>query len=153
MVGLSRAYPEVRVEDYANEAGVKALADAGTRCLGGTVSGNPELLTAYAFKSGKNYYKDPNFLDLPEMQAINTENTMGRFPPKMPVYIWQGTTDELMPMADTEKVVSTYCAAGTTVQFKKLVGIDHVVGATYLNTGLNYLIDRFNGKAAPNTCK
>jgi len=153
VVGLSRAYPEVRVEDYANDAGVKALADAGTRCLGGTVSGNPELLTAYAFKSGKNYYKDPNFLDLPEMQAINAENTMGRFPPKMPVYIWQGTTDELMPMADTEKVVSTYCAAGTTVQFKKLTGIDHVAGATYLNTGLNYLIDRFAGKAAPNTCK
>ncbi len=87
------------------------------------------------------------------MQAINKENTMGQFPPKMPVYIWQGTTDELMPMADTELVVSTYCAAGTTVQFKKLVGIDHVVGATYLGGGLAYLVDRFNGKAAPNTCK
>lgn len=153
VVGLSRAYPEVDVAKYANAAGVAALKDAGTRCLGGTVSGNPELLTAFAFKKGSAYYQNPNFLDLPEMQAINKENTMGQFPPKMPVYIWAGTTDELMPMADSEAVVSSYCAAGTTVQFKKLVGIDHVVGATYLGGGLNYLIDRFNGKAAPNTCK
>jgi predicted esterase len=87
------------------------------------------------------------------MQAINKENTMGQFPPKVPVYIWLGTTDELMPMADTEAVVSAYCAAGTTVQFKKLAGIDHVAGATYLGGGLDYLVDRFNGKAAPNTCK
>jgi hypothetical protein len=153
VVGLSRAYPEIDVAKYGNDTGVAALKDAGTRCLGGTVSGNPELLTPFAFKKGSAYYKDPNFLDLPEMQAINKENTMGQFPPKMPVYIWAGTTDELMPMADTELVVSTYCAAGTTVQFKKLVGIDHVAGATYLGGGLDYLVDRFNGKAAPNTCK
>ncbi|MEY2843486.1 MAG: hypothetical protein RI920_1523 [Pseudomonadota bacterium] len=153
IVGLSRAYPEVDVSQYANAAGVAALADAGTRCLGGTVSGNPELLTAFAFKKGVTYYKDPNFLELPEMQAINKENTMGQFPPKMPVYIWLGTTDELMPMADTEAVVKAYCAAGTPVQFKKLLGVDHVIGATYLGGGLNYLIDRFAGKAAPNTCK
>jgi hypothetical protein len=153
VVGLQRAYPEVDVGKYANTAGVAALKDAGTRCLGGIASGNPELLTPFAFKKGSAYYQDPNFLDLPEMQAINKENTMGQFPPKVPVYIWLGTTDELMPMADTEAVVSAYCAAGTTVQFKKLAGIDHVAGATYLGGGLDYLVDRFNGKAAPNTCK
>ena len=153
VVGLSRAYPNIDVAKYANAAGVAALADAGTRCLGGTANGNPELLTPYAFKKGSAYYQDPNFLDLPEMQAINKENTMGQFPPKAPVYIWEGTTDELMPLEDAEKVVSTYCAAGTKVKYAKLSGIDHVAGAVYLSGGLDYLVDRFNGKAVPNTCK
>jgi pimeloyl-ACP methyl ester carboxylesterase len=153
VVGLSRAYPEVRIEDYANEAGVKALADAGTRCLGGTASGNPELLTAYAGKKGSAYYKDPNFLDLPEMQAINAENTMGKNTPRMPVYIWQGTADELMPIADADALAKTYCANGAKLQYRR-IATEHVFGALQLSSsGMSYVVDRFNGKAAPSNCK
>ncbi len=152
VVGLSRAYPEVEISKYANDAGVKALADAGTRCLGGTANGNPELLTAYAFKKGSAYYKDPNFLDLPEMQAINAENTMGKNAPKMPVYIWSETRDQLMPIADADALAKTYCANGVKLQYRR-IATDHVLGATQLgSSGMSYVVDRFNGKAAPTNC-
>jgi Secretory lipase len=153
VVGLSRAYPEIDTDKYANDAGKAMIVDAGTRCLGGTASGQPELLLKYAYKKGSTYLKDPNFLDLPEMQAIGKENTMGQFIPKMPLYIWQGTLDELMPMADADALAASYCAGGATLSYKRLVGGDHITGALSLSSGLNYLIDRFNGKAAPTTCK
>jgi alpha/beta superfamily hydrolase len=153
VVGLSRAYPEINVDQYANDAGKAMIIDAGTRCLGGTASGNPELLTKYAFKKGTTYLKDPNFLDLPEMQAIGRENTMGQFTPKMPLFIWQGTSDQLMPIADADNLVNTYCASGVKVQYKRMTGTDHVFGALQLSTGLNYIKDRFAGKAATSTCK
>jgi predicted esterase len=85
------------------------------------------------------------------MQAIGRENTMGQFIPKMPVYIWEGTTDELMPIADADNLVQTYCAGGAKVQYTRLTGTDHALGVLKLNTGLRYLTDRFNGQAAA-TC-
>jgi hypothetical protein len=153
VVGLSRAYPELDVDQYASDAGKAMIVDAGTRCLGGTASGNPELLTKYAYKKGTAYLKDPNFLDLPEMQAVNADNTMGKNIPKMPLYIWEGTVDELMPIADADNLVATYCAGGAKVQYTRLSGTGHVLGAPKLSDGLAFLIDRFNGKAATSTCK
>ena len=153
VVGLSRAYPEIDTNKYATAAGLEALKDAGTRCLGGTASGQPELLTKYAYKKGATYLKDPNFLDLPEMQAINAENTMGRNTPKTPLFIWQGTSDQLMPIADADTLVSKYCANGVKLQYKRITGGDHVLSALQLGNALDYLVDRFNGKAAPTTCQ
>jgi pimeloyl-ACP methyl ester carboxylesterase len=153
VVGLSRAYPEIDVDKYATDAGKAMVADVGTRCLGGTASGQPELLVKYAYKKGASYLKDPNFLDLPEMQTINAENTMGKRTPKAPVFIWQGTADQLMPIADADTLVSKYCANGVKLQYKRITGGDHVLSALQLGNALDYLIDRFNGKAPTTTCK
>ena len=149
VVGLSRGYPEINVEDYATQAGLDALKDAGTRCL----TGFPNLLTAYAYKKGSAYYKDPNFLDLPVMQAINRENTLGQFVPQVPLQIFQSVGDQLMPIADVDALVDNYCGKRVKVEYKRVAGTDHVLGGLYLSGGLNYLLDRFDGKAAPNTCK
>jgi len=149
VVGLSRGYPEIKVEDYATPEGIEAIKDIGTRCL----TGSPNLLTAYAYKKGASLLKDPNFLDLPQMQAINQENTMGQFAPKIPLHIFESVGDQLMPIADVDKLVAYYCANKTKVEYKPVKGTDHVLGALGLSGGLSYLLDRFDGKAAPNNCK
>ncbi|MDI1258709.1 lipase family protein [Aquabacterium sp.] len=149
VVGLSRGYPEIKVEDYATPVGIEAIKDIGTRCL----TGSPNLLTAYAYKKGSDLLKDPNFLNLPLMQAINRENTMGQYAPKIPLHIFESVGDQLMPIADVDNLVAYYCANGAKVQYKPVSGTDHVLGALGLSGGLNYLLDRFDGKVAPNNCK
>lgn len=149
VVGLSRGYPEIKVEDYATPAGIEAIKDIGTRCL----TGSPNLLTAYAYKKGSSLLKDPNFLNLPLMQAINAENTMGQHAPKVPLHIFESIGDQLMPIADVDNLVAYYCANKTKVEYKPVKGTDHVIGALGLSGGLSYLFDRFEGKAAPNNCK
>jgi predicted esterase len=86
------------------------------------------------------------------MQAINAENTMGKNAPKIPVYIWSETNDELMPIADANALAKTYCANGVKLQYRR-IATDHVLGALQLSSsGMSYVVDRFNGKAAPTTC-
>ncbi|MBC7698977.1 lipase family protein [Aquabacterium sp.] len=149
VVGLSRAYPELKVEDYATPEGIVAIKDIGTRCL----TGSPNLLTAYAYKKGSDLLKDPNFLNLPEMQAINRENTMGQNTPKIPLQIFQSIGDQVMPIADVDSLAAYYCANNATLEYKPVAGTDHVLGAMGLSGGLTYLLNRFDGKVAPNNCK
>jgi hypothetical protein len=149
VVGLSRGYPELKVEDYATPAGIAAIKDIGTRCL----TGSPNLLTAYAYKKGSDLLKDPNFLNLPEMQAVNRENTMGQNTPKIPLQIFQSIGDQVMPIADVDQLAAYYCANKATLEYKPVKGTDHVLGGLGLTGGMNYLLDRFDGKVAPNNCK
>jgi hypothetical protein len=149
VVGMSRAYPELDVKDYATADGLKSIEDIGNRCLTGT----PNLLTAYAYKKGSDLLKDPNFLELPEIVALNDDNTMGKSLPKAPLYVFESVGDQLMPIADVDNLVKYYCAGGVKVQYKRQAGTDHVLGALGLSGGLTYLLDRFAGKAAPTTCK
>jgi len=87
------------------------------------------------------------------MQAIGKENTMGQFIPKMPLYIWEGTADELMPLADTDALAAKYCAGGAKLNYQIVSGGDHITAALKLSNGLSFLVDRFNGKTAPSNCK
>lgn len=152
VLGLSRANPQINVNDYATPAGLAMLQDMGKRCLLGTLQGQPEMLTPYVFKKGSQYLKDPNFLDLPEMKAIGAENTMGSRAPKAPVYIYEGVLDEVMPIADVDQLVRTYCAQGQRVQYHRVLLGDHVTLALSPHAAMGYVLDRLNGKPAPSNC-
>lgn len=152
VLGLSRANPQIDVHDYATPAGLAMLKDMGTRCLLGTLEGQPEMLTPYVFKKGSQYLKDPNFLDLPEMQAIGAENNLGSRPPKAPMYIFEGMLDEVMPLADVDQLVKTYCAQGQKVQYRRVPLGDHVTLALSPGASMRYVLDRLDGKPAPDTC-
>lgn len=152
VLGLSRANPQLNTSDYATPAGLLMLKDMANRCLLGTLQGQPEMLTPYVFKKGSQYLKDPHFLDLPEMQAIGAENNLGNRPPKAPVYIVEGVLDEVMPLADVDQLVQTYCAQGQRVQYRRVPLGDHVTLALSPSGSMSYVLDRLNGKPAPDTC-
>lgn len=152
VLGLSRANPQINVNDYASPAGLTMLKDMGNRCLLGMMEGQPEILTPYAFKKSSTYLKDPNFLDLPEMKAIGDANTMGSRQPKAPMYIYEGAIDEVMPIADVDALVKTYCGRGQQVQYNRYAAADHMMLAVAPNAGMNYVLDRLDGKPAPSNC-
>ncbi|MEY4765651.1 MAG: hypothetical protein RI907_2324, partial [Pseudomonadota bacterium] len=77
VVGLSRAFPEIDPDKYASAAGKAMITDMGKRCLLGTLSGQPDMLIPkYMFQKGSKFLQDPNFLDLPEIQAIGAQITL-----------------------------------------------------------------------------
>jgi hypothetical protein len=77
---------------------------------------------------------------------------MGSRIPKMPLYIYQGTLDEIMPIKDVDDLVKTYCDAGVKVQYRRAIN-DHLLMAISPGPARTYVLDRLAGKAAPNTCK
>ncbi len=153
VVGLSRAYPEIDTTQYATAAGLTAIQDIGNRCLLGMFQGQPEMSTRYAFTKARKYLKEANFLDLPEIQRINAENTLGKRTPKSPVYIYQGTGDELMPVEPVDNLVKSYCASGVKVQYHRITGGDHLGLGTAPQAPLGYVMDAMAGKALPSNCK
>jgi hypothetical protein len=152
VVGLSRAYPEIDPVKYATPAGLTAIEDIGNRCLLGMFQGQPEILWRYAGKKSTVYLKDANFLDLPEIAAIISENNMGSRIPKTPLYVYQGTLDEIMPIKDVDDLVKTYCDAGAKVQYHRAIS-DHLLMAISPGGARGYVLDRLAGKAAPSNCK
>jgi len=152
VVGLARAYPAIDPNKYATTAGIAMIKDMGNRCLLGMFEGQSDMLIKYAFQKSTKYLKDANFLKLPEIAAIIQDNNMGSRIPSMPVYIYEGTNDEIMPIADVDALVKAYCAAGVSVQYNRTGG-DHLLMAIAPTPMRNFVLDRLNGKIAPNTCK
>lgn len=153
VVGMSRAYPELNLMDYVTADGAAMIKDISRRCLMGTVEGQPEMLTPYMFKKGSKYWKSPDFLNLPEIKRIIDENTMGSRMPKAPMYIYEGVLDEVMPIADVDALVKRYCAAGLSVEYNRVAIGDHLVLAISPGKGMDFVLDRLNGKAAPSNCQ
>ncbi len=152
VVGLSRAYPEIDPAKYATPEGLTAIKDMGERCLLGILEGKKEMLIKYGFKKSTTYLKDANFLDLPEIAAIIQANNLGTRKPNAPVYVYEGTLDEIMPVADVDALVTNYCSKGVTVQYNRTLG-DHLLMAISPNPMLNWAFDRLAGKPAPTNCK
>jgi hypothetical protein len=154
VVGLSRAHPEIDPNKYATAAGKDMIADMGNRCLLGSLQGKPDMLIAkYMFQKGSKFLNDANFLDLPEIKAIGEINKLGKRVPMAPMYIFEGSQDEIMPLADVDALVQGYCAAGKAVQYNRVAIGDHLSLALSTAPSINYVLDRLDGKPAPTNCK
>lgn len=151
VTGLLRAYPELNPSDYLTTAGLSMIKDMGKRCLLGMFEGQSDMLIKYAFRKSTKYMKSANFLDLPAIAAVVTENNLGTRTPSMPVYVYEGTSDEIMPVADVDALVKTYCSAGVPVQYKRTSG-DHLLMAVAPAPMRDFVMDMLNGKVAPNNC-
>jgi acetyl esterase/lipase len=152
VVGLSRAYPEIDPAKYATPAGLTAIKDIGQRCLLGIFEGQKEVLVKYAFTKSTKYLKDADFLNLPEIKPIIQENNLGSRTPQVPVYVYEGTNDEIMPIADVDSLVQNYCSKGVKVQYNRTSG-DHLLMAIAPSNAMSYVLDRMDGRAAPTNCK
>jgi hypothetical protein len=92
-------------------------------------------------------------LDLTLVQEVVEENTLGGTPPQVPMYIYQGEEDEVVPYTIVDKAVSEYCAAVATIQHWKDPVETHLgeasVGAPFAFSWLN---DRMSGTPAATGC-
>lgn len=152
VVGMSRAYPETNLMDYVTADGAAMVKDISGRCLMGTVEGQPEMLTPYVFKKSSKYWKSPDFLNLPEIKRIIDDNIMGSRMPKAPMYIYEGVLDEVMPIADVDALVKSYCAAGLSVDYNRIATGDHLLLAISPGKGMDFVLDRLSGKPASSNC-
>ncbi|MGC4059919.1 MAG: lipase family protein [Aquabacterium sp.] len=152
VVGLLRANPQIDINKYATSAGLTMVKDMGNRCLLGMFEGQSDMLIKYAFTKSSKFIKDPNFLKLPEIAAILQENSMATRTPRIPLYIYEGTADEVMPLADVDALVQRYCGAGVKVQYHRIFG-DHLGMSISPDGAIGYVQDRLDGKAVPSNCQ
>lgn len=144
-LGQDSAYPELDLEKYLNDAGRAAMEDGKNLCV-------EEATTKYSFKKISDYTTS-NPLDTPEWQSRLNENRLGGgVKPAMPVYLYHGLVDELVPYDQAAMLREEWCGSGATVQWQDYPG-EHVTAyVEAVPAAMLWMRDRFAGTPAPSTC-
>ena len=88
----------------------------------------------------------------PRWGPLMRANSVVAAPLGVPLFVAQGSADQIIDPAITRRFVSRLCAAGQPVRFVADAG-DHVTAAKRTAaTTVDWLGDRFAGRAAPNDC-
>jgi hypothetical protein len=150
IAALSKAYPAIAdlFTQYATPAGKAMLASALTQC-------NAANAAAYTFTDFNRFLTIPltQALAQPAVQAVFSDISLGGQPPAAPVYVYQGVNDEIVNVADVDRQVAGYCAAGDSVTYKRDLVSEHVsLVITGAADALNWLKQRLGGGPVPHGC-
>jgi len=91
--------------------------------------------------------------ELEPWHSLLVQNIPGTLPPDIPVFVAQGAADRLVLPEVTRAYVQRLCAAGSSVTYQEWPGVHHgLIGSDSALQAVGWIADRFDGKAAPNTC-
>ncbi len=145
VVGFHAAYPDLSYEAVLNPAGAEAVAAIDTQCAGEineTIGGH--RLADYTTI-------DP--ATAPGWSEAYAANEAGQVKTPVPIFMYQGEADEVVPVAVSQTALQKYCALGVTVSRKTYPGADHtsVIAAALVDI-LGFVNDRVAGVPAPSSC-
>jgi hypothetical protein len=148
IAGMSQAYPRLAdfLHTYLNAAGEAAFAKAASQC-------NPQNSNDFAYTNVSDYFTIPDPFDAPVPHTILAQDNLGQHAPAAPLFVYQSQHDEVIPPADVDAVVRTYCSQGTDVTFERDTLSDHIaLVLTGAPDALNWLADRLSGTPAVPGC-
>jgi len=103
-----------------------------------------EAWSTYAFQDISQYFKngfDDVFAPLP-LAVINSDGIMGRHgTPKMPVFAHKAINDEISAVAETDKLIDRFCAAGANILYHRNTAGFHLDEATNGHPAAEAFID------------
>jgi hypothetical protein len=123
-VGLDTAYDDLDLEGYLSPRGEELVARADELCLV-SVDGVKTLADTLFTEIAD--YTTSNPLDTPVWQARLAEQELGHAPPEMPVFMYHGVVDEIVPFDQAADLRRDWCDAGANVEWSILPG-EHLLG-------------------------
>jgi hypothetical protein len=114
--GLAAAHPELRLEDVLTPSALDRLDVLDTGCI-------DDILDAYAGPAGETLRLEA--LARPPWPALLDENTPGRVPTSVPIFVGQGEADALVVPELTDALVARLCAVGDDVTYRRYAGESH----------------------------
>jgi pimeloyl-ACP methyl ester carboxylesterase len=86
-------------------------------------------------------------------RSLLEQNSTGVLSPEIPIFLAQGTSDQVIQPAVTQAYMDKLCKAGSKVRMVILPGIGHGRAAQASTmAAVNWLTDRFAGKVPPDDC-
>jgi pimeloyl-ACP methyl ester carboxylesterase len=142
--GLKAAYPEIDISKLFTPAGLEGVQLASTSCF--------EANEKYKTVAGDTLFTaDPGATE--PFATLLTENSPTFRKSDVPIFMYHGEADELIPVSLSKIVLDKYCKLGTTVSRKTYPGGTHTsVIPLAMADVQQYLSDRLAGKPAPNDC-
>jgi pimeloyl-ACP methyl ester carboxylesterase len=151
LTAYARAYPDVRLEDYASPASRLVARDIASRCIDGYQARLAVLASKLLPKDGL-FSKDPGSGYL----RIRLDQNTPRGSVPMPLLIAQGEADDLILPGLQRRYVQERCSRGQQIDYRTYPDRDHVSLVSSDSPLAAELIewtrDRLDGKVARNTC-
>ncbi len=94
-----------------------------------------------------------NLADREPWRSLLARNTPGTLPPRIPVFLAQGSTDNLVLPRVTQDYRARLCRAGSRVAFDLVPGVGHLsIARDAAPAAIDWIGDRFAGEPAPSNC-
>ena len=101
----------------------------------------------------RSFLKVKNVSDIEPWHTLLVQNSPGPLPASIPVFLAQGTKDQLVLPAVTQSYYAKLCQSGTRVQFDSLPNVGHLFAARdSVKLAIPWLAARFQHQPAPTTC-
>jgi hypothetical protein len=146
-IGIDRAYPQVGLYSLLNAQGQALAQQVSTGC--GTAD------TAAPYGNINTYTTVPNALELPQVQQVIAENELGHAVPRAPTFYYNAVHDEVVWIKPLDALISYYCAHGARIDYyRDPDAMEHATMGSDTFAGMTeaYLLARFAGEKAPDTC-
>jgi acetyl esterase/lipase len=86
-------------------------------------------------------------------KSLATDNTPGALPHDIPLFLAQGTTDDLVRPEVTRAYFEAQCKIGGKVRMMWLPGVGHgLAGRDSADAAVDWMMARFAGESAPDDC-
>ncbi|MFG2939525.1 lipase family protein [Streptomyces sp. NPDC048282] len=158
--GFLQSDPSLKpiAEAHLNDAGKAALNDLSTMCVG-------DALLGYAYAKSTKWTTDGRSISdiiatTPALQAFLDSQRIGTLKPSGPIRLTTGVSDNLVPHAQARRLAVDWCRKGADITYTPVVLPS--VGSALLNhfaplltdqgSAIDWLTDRFAGKAASSNC-
>ncbi|KAJ6789534.1 hypothetical protein PWT90_03115 [Aphanocladium album] len=122
VVGLMNQYPELRpvIEQHLLPQYKDKFFSVRNQCLNADSKEFKDQDIIGMFDDRNLVYTNPIAV------RIITENALGRGDtPKIPMFVYKSTADEISPVDETDALVAKYCASGATIQYQRDQQSDH----------------------------
>ena len=101
----------------------------------------------------QNFLAVPNIATVEPWRSLAMHNTPGVLPPRIPLFLAQGTADELVRPDVTRAYMQQQCEAGGRVAMMWVQGVGHgLVARDSADAAVSWMMDRFAGRPAPSDC-
>ncbi len=141
----SSAYPDLRADQLLTEPGLGMLSHIYTQCTFGAVQSFSRELPSLYFKA--------NPAATAPWSSYIEANTPGHAKTFAPLFVMQGSADNIILPETTERFVQRLCQQDNTVFYQEYPGATHfTVVQPAIPELLVWLADRLAGKAAPDNC-
>ncbi|MEU7141690.1 lipase family protein [Nocardia sp. NPDC046473] len=92
-------------------------------------------------------------LNLPAIKVVLDQTSLGTPAPTMPTHVLQGVIDEISPVESADRMVESFCAAGTSVEYTRdRTGTHNGLVPALENNFDPWLRLRFDGIPASSGC-
>jgi hypothetical protein len=142
VIGISREYPEIGLEQLLNDAGHQAWADLAEATV-------EEICAYFPFRRLSELMDASSPFELPETQAVFKRDHLGQAFPAAATYIYHSVFDQLLPINGVDTLVAAYRQAGVDVRYRRSRLGEHVLcAATGVPGALRFLASKFSRAAA-----